>query len=63
MLIIMMMIIVLELAIVLVLETVIVTVIVRPVHLLRVSLLRVLEPNFPGDPPIKFNGYDNSHQM
>ena len=22
---------------------------VRPVHLLRVSLLRVLEPNFPGD--------------
>ena len=23
---------------------------VRPVHLLRVSLLRVLESNFPGDP-------------
>ena len=24
--------------------------VVRPVHLLRVSLLRVLESNFPGDP-------------
>ena len=23
----------------------------RPVHLLRVFLLRVLESNFPGDPP------------
>ena len=23
---------------------------IRPVHLLRVSLLRVLESNFPGDP-------------
>ena len=26
----------------------------RPVHLLRVSLLRVLESNFPGDPLSKF---------
>ena len=26
------------------------SIIIRPVHLLRVSLLKVLESNFPGDP-------------
>ena len=35
----------------------------RPVHLLRVSLLRVLESNFPGRPPIRFNGHENSHPL
>ena len=32
-----------------------------PVHLFRVFLLRVLESNFPGIPPINFYGHENSH--
>ena len=36
---------------------------VRPVHLLRVFLLRVLESNFPGTPPIKFYRHENSHPL
>ena len=35
----------------------------RPVHLLRVFLLRVRESNFPGRLPIKFNGHENSHPL
>ena len=36
----------------------------RPVHLLRVFLLRVLESNFPGERlPIQFNRHRNSHPL
>ena len=36
---------------------------VRPVHLLRIVLLRVLESNFPGDSVSNFNGHENSHPL
>ena len=36
---------------------------VRPTNLLIIFLLRVLESNFPGKPPINLHGHENSHTL
>ena len=36
---------------------------VRPTNLLIIFLLKVLESNFPGKPPINLHGHENSHTL